>query len=267
MEKGLRYTEAVSSLIRRETLERVDAGLRSLALLERSKRARQLMYLATRGIEVEPIPSFLDETQTAILVSNYPSVSQSMRAVIKVGCRLSGERPRLKAIARPEIITEATASMKVLGVERFVFPVHKDQDGSYRLERRIVKEVLAYLDQPGNLMWMSITGRTRGNGLLEGDLRTGAVLFSLKKEIPLVPMAFVTREKAGRPRVVKVRFGAPIVAPRTLEVGDFERVDYLVDLTKLAMCQVARLLPPGQRGDYENADEKLMEAERRLGVE
>jgi hypothetical protein len=220
-----------------------------------------------RGIDVEPLPASLYEDQATILVSNYPSVSQSLRAVIKVGCRLSTDRPRLKAIARPEIVTEATLPMKVLGVGRFVFPVHKDQAGAYRLQAKLVKEVLVWLHGPGNVLWLSITGRTRGNGLLEGDLRTGAALFSLKRGVPLLPMGLVTKEKKGRPRVIGVRFADPIYPPSPSELDDFGRTDYLIDLTKLAMCQVARLLPSGQRGDFENAEEKLAETQRRLGMD
>jgi hypothetical protein len=63
-----------------------------------------------------------------------------------------------------------------------------------------------------------------------------------------------------------VRFGEPIYPPSASDLDDFERADYLIDLTKLAMCQVARLLPPGQRGDFENAEEKLTETKRRLAV-
>ncbi|NIN67122.1 MAG: hypothetical protein GTO63_20985 [Anaerolineae bacterium] len=267
MEKGLHYSEAVASLLKRQTLERADAGLRSLALLDRSRRVRRLMDLAIRDLRVEPIPVYLSEGNGAILVSNYPSVSQSLRAVIKVGCRLSVERPRIKAIARPEIVTEANPLLKALGIGQFVFPVHKDQAGAYRLERRVVKEVLRYLDQPGNVMWMSITGRTRGNGLLEGDLRTGAVLFSLKKGIPLLPMGFVTKEHRGRSRVTEVRFGEPIHSPELSDLGDFERVDLMIDVSKLAMCEIARLLPPGQRADFEDADERLVDIKSRLGID
>jgi 1-acyl-sn-glycerol-3-phosphate acyltransferase len=186
--------------------------------------------------------------------------------VIKVGCRISTERPRIRAIARPEIISEANTLFKALGVGQFVFPVHKDQAGAYRLEGRLVKDILRWLDGPGNVLWLSITGRTRGNGLLEGDLRTGAALFSLKKGVPLVPMGLVTSEKKGKPRVIGVRFGEPIRPPSASELDDFQRTDYLIDLTKLAMCEVARLLPPGQRGDFEDAEAKLEETNRRLGI-
>jgi hypothetical protein len=266
MERGLRHTEEFAGALKKGTAGRLDATLGSLALLDRSSKVRRLTDRAIRGIEVEPIPAALDETRAALLVSNYPSVFQSLRAVIKVGCRISTERPRLRAIARPEIVTEANSLFKALGVGQFVFPVHKDQAGAYRLEGRLVKDILRWLDGPGNALWLSITGRTRGNGLLEGDLRTGAALFSLKKGVPLVPMGLVTREKKGKPRVVRVRFGEPIRAALGSELDDFQRTDYLIDLTKLAMCEVARLLPAGQRGDFEDAETKLEETNRRLGI-
>ncbi len=267
MEKGLRYAGAIPSLARKATAERVDSALASLALLDRSAKVRRLTDLAMTGIGVEPLPPALYADHATILVSNYPSVSQSLRAVIKVGCRLSPDEPRLKAIARPEIVTQANLPMKVLGVSRFVFPVHKDEAGAYRLQRKLVKEVLVWLDGPGHVLWLSITGRTRGNGLLEGDLRTGAALFALNRRVPLLPMGLVTKERKGRLRVVKVRFGDPIYPPSTSELDDFERADYLIDLTKLAMSQVALLLPSGQRGDFENAGEKLTESRRRLGLD
>ena len=267
MEKGLRYTEALAGILMRGTVGRLDSALGSLALLDRSRKVRRLTDLAIRGIEVAPIPASLDGTRAAILVSNYPSVFQSLRAVIKVGCRISTERPRIRAVARPEIITEANVLFKALGVGQFVFPVHKDQAGAYGLEGRLVEDILRWLDDPGNVLWLSITGRTRGNGLLEGDLRTGAAMLSLKKGVPLVPMGLVTREKKGKLRVVGTRFGEPVCPPSASELDDFQRTDYLIDLTKLAMCEVARLLPPGQRGDFEEAEQKLEETRRRLGIE
>jgi hypothetical protein len=254
----------LASLARREVSGRIDSGLRSIVLLERGKWVRQVVDLAIGGMEVEAIPSCLGEGQGAILVSNYPSVASTLRAVMKVGCRLPGEDLRLKAIARPEVVTGANAALKALGIGKFVFPVQKSEDGAYRMDRPVLRQVLSHLNGRGNVLWLSITGRTRGNGLLEEDLRTGAALFSVKTTIPLVPMGLVTRARRGKPSVVKVRFGEPIQPPGATEMGDFEKSDYLFDLSRLAMCQVARLLPPGQRGDLENADEKLAETERRL---
>jgi hypothetical protein len=258
--------EAISVLVRRHVSAGMDARLDSLVLLERGRGVRKVVDLAIGGMQVERIPACLREGHKAILVSNYPSVPSAMRAVIKVGCRLPGEKIRLKAISRPEVVTQANALLRALGIARFVFPVQKTEDGVYRLDSKVLRGILAHLDGPGSLLWLSITGRTRGNGLLEEDLRTGAALFSLKKGIPLVPMALVTRQEKGKLKIVKVRFGEPIAPLEAGELGDFDRSDCLIDLTKLAMCQVARLLPPGQRGDFENADEKLAEAGRRLGA-
>jgi hypothetical protein len=256
--------EAVSSSVRTGIFQGFDAWLRSLNLLERSRRVRKTVDLTTRGIEIEPIPPHLDEAHRAILVSNYPSVSQTLRAVLKVGCRLPGDDFRLKGIGRPEVVTHATPLLKALGIGNLVFSVRKDEAGVFRLATAVVKEVLSYLDGPGKVLWISITGRTRGNGLLEGDLRTGTALFCERKRVPLVPMALVTKEVKGKPRVVKVRFGEPIDPPQVREMDDFEKSDFLIDFTKLAMCQLAKLLPSGQRGDFEDIDDKLAEAESRL---
>lgn len=266
MENGLRHSEALSSPAKRRILGGLDARLSSLALLGRSARVRRILDLTIRGIEVEPIPSCLDEVHKAILVSNYPSISQTLRAVLKVGCRLPGEEFRLKGIGRSEFVTQANSLLKALGVPNLVFPVHKDEAGAYRLHRNVVKEVLAFLDGPGHVLWMSITGRTRASGLLEGDLRTGAALFCIRKGIPLVPMGLVTKEQKGKLKVVRIKFGEPIDPPQIAGMDDFEKSDFLIDFSKLALCQIAKLLPPGQRGDFENADEKLAETKGRLGM-
>jgi hypothetical protein len=264
VEEGLGYTEAASSLLRGKMMQGFDSALRSLTLLQRSKTVRRMVGVAITGIQVGPIPPYLGEGHRAILVSNYPSVPQTLRAVLKIVCRLPGERSRLKGIGRPEVVTQANPLLKALGIEKLVFQVHKDENGAYRLHGAAVKEVLAYLDGPGHVLWSSMTGRTRGNGLLEGDLRTGAALFSVKKGVPLVPMALVTVGEKAKLRVVRVRFGDPIDPPLLGEIGDFEKADFLVDLSKLALCELAKLLPPGQRGDFENVDEKVAETVRRL---
>jgi hypothetical protein len=266
MGSGTQVTEAVAGIGSEGISQRVDARLRGLDLLERSALVRKLVDLGTRGVRVDPIPPWLSETHSAVLVSNYPSVSQTLRTLIKVGCRFPGPGYRLKGIGRPDVVTQANNVLKGLGVDSLIFQVYKDEAGAYRLHRAIVKEVLAYLDQPGSILWLSVTGRTAGNGLLEGDLRTGAAVFATMKRLPLVPMGLVTKEERGKPRVVKVRFGGPIAPPDVEALGDFERADLLIDLTRLALCRVAELLPPGQRGDFERAEEKLEEIEARLAA-
>jgi len=257
------FVQAASSILRRIP-QRFDAKLCSLRLLDRSRWARKMTDMAIMGIKVEPIPACLGDGKRVILVSNYPSVSQTLRAVMKVGCRLPGQGFRLKGIARKEVVAGANVLLKALGVEQHIFPALKDESGKYALEPESLKRVLAHLDGQGNVLWLSITGKTRGNGLLERDLRTGAALFSLKKKIPMVPMGLVITEKEGKAKIVKVRFGEPINPPEVGKLGEFEMSDLLLDISQLIMCQIAMLLPPGQRGDFENVEDKLREVRSRL---
>ena len=245
------FVQAASSKLGRIP-QSFDAKLRSLRLLDRSRWARKMTDVAIRGIAVESIPACLGDSERVILVSNYPSVSQTLRAAMKVGCRLPGQRFRVKAIARKEVVAGANVLLKALGIDQHVFPALKDQSGKYTLDPETLKKVLAHLDGQGNVLWLSITGNTRGNGLLERDLRTGAALFFLKKKIQIVPMALVIKEKEEKPRIVKVRSGEPINPPDVGRLDEFEMGDFLLDISRLMMCQIAALLPPGQRGDFED---------------
>ncbi len=85
---------------------------------------------------------------------------------------------------------------------------------------------------------------------MERDLRTGAAFFSLKKKIPIVPMGLVTNEKEGKLKVQRIRFGEPINVSEVGSLSEFEKGDFLIDISRLMMCQIAVLLPPGQRGDF-----------------
>ena len=259
------FVQAASSILGRIPL-RVDAWLRSLSLLDRSRLVRKMTDMAIMGIEVAPIPACLGDGKRAILVSNYPSVSQTLKATIKAGCRFPGQGFRAKAISRKEVAARANVLLKALGVDQLIFPAQKDPSGKYTLAPETLKKIMAHLNGRGNVLWLSITGNTRGNGLLERDLRTGAALFSLKKKIPIVPMGLVTKDKEGKPKIVKVRFGEPINLPEVGKLSEFEMGDLLVDISRLAMCQIAALLPPGQRGDFEDVEEKLIEVKERLNL-
>jgi hypothetical protein len=265
MKKVSSFVQELSNVLERIS-QKIDTMLRSWRLLERNKWIRKMTGMAITGIKVESIPPCLGEGQRAILVSNYPSVTQTLRTVMKVGCLLPGDEIRLKAIARKELVTRANALQKALGVDQNIFPAQKNQSGKYTLETETLKKILAHLNGQGNVLWLSITGNTRGNGLLERDLRTGAALFSLKKKIPLVPMALVTKDKEGRPKVVRVRFGEPIDPPKLENLDELEMSDLLVDISRLTMGQIAALLPPGQRGDFEDVSEKLREVKERLDL-
>jgi len=264
--RGVPGLVQAASSVWEKVLQRVDARLYSLRLLDRSRWVRKMTDMAIMGIEVEPIPAYLGDGKSVILVSNYPSVSQTLRAVIKVGCRLPGQELRLKAIARKEVAVGANVLLKALGVDQHIFPALKDQSGKYVLEPDTLKKVLTHLDGQGNVLWLSITGNTRGNGLLERDLRTGAALFSLKKKIPIVPMGLVTTERGGEIRIVSIRFGEPIDPPEVGKLSEFEMGDFWVDISRLIMCQIAALLPPGQRGDFEDVEKKVREAKERLNL-
>lgn len=257
------FARGFTDAIKDQISDGIDSRVRSLDLFQ-YQLARRIIDLNIRGIEVEPIPPHLQEGERAILVSNYPSVTKTTRAVLKVGCRLPGKESRLKAIARGEIITEANLFLKAIGVDALVFPAQKDKSGIYTLESKDRKEILTYLGKPGNVVWLSVTGETRGNGLLEEDLRTGAAMFSLLSRAPVVPMGVITKEKEEKTKVVKIRFGEPINLPKRVRFVDFEIGDLLVDYSRLAMCRIAELLPPGQRGSFENAEERLIEINKRL---
>jgi hypothetical protein len=266
MERGPGAAEALSSPARAGVSVWFDAKLRSMSLLGRSGVVRRLVDVGTTGIEIDPIPECLGESRRALLVSNYPSVYQTLRALIKTGCRFPGDGYRLKGIGRPDVVRNASGLLKALGIDDLIFTVYKDDAGAYRLHKRVTKQVLDYLEGEDSILWMSVTGTTRGNGLLEGDVRSGAALFSVSKGVPLVPMALVTREVKGKLRVVKVRFGQPVQPPPTEGVSDFERTDMLMDFSRVALCGVAALLPPGQRGDFEEVERKRDEAEARLSA-
>jgi 1-acyl-sn-glycerol-3-phosphate acyltransferase len=238
--------------------------LRGLRLLERSRLVRKLVDLAIRGVEVEPAPPHLSAGERAILVTNYPSVTEGLRALLKFGSRLPGDTFRVRAIGRSEVVERANLLFRVLGLDQLIFPARKNHSGRYSLEPGTLKRILAYLEGEGNLLALTITGDTRGNGMLERDVRTGAAFFSVKKRLPLVPVGLVTAERGGKVRVVKVRFGEAIQPPDVGELGELAMSDFLLDYSLLAMCHIAALLPPGQRGDFEDVEERLSEITRRL---
>ena len=263
MRERIQYIGVASSAIKSEISSEFDLWLDSLNLFE-NKRGRGMIDLAIR-IQVEPIPSSLEEGEKAILVSNYPSVTGTTNAVLKVGCRLPGERARLKAIARGEIVTQAGRILSAIGIRELVFPARKDETGAYKLEsKKVFGEILGYLQKPGHVLWLSITGETRNDGLGDGDIKNGAVVFSNRRQAPIVPMGIITKERKGKRKVVAVRFGKSIGPPKTSGLSEFEKSDFFNICSRQIACEIARLLPPGQRGDFEDAEDRLIEIEKRL---
>lgn len=256
------FVGAFSNNIKEQVSRELDSRASSLNLYE-YPWARRIIDLRLREIKVQPMPEGLKEGERAILVSNYPSVKGTTLAVLKVGCRLPGKEARLKAIAREEVIREADLFLKAIGVGNLVFPAKKI-DGAYRLERKIGKDVLNYLKEPGRVLWMSITGNTEGNGLLEEHKRTGAVVFSSTSQVPIIPMGVVTEQKGEKRRVVQVKFGEPIIVPSITGLTELDKDDFKIDCTELVMCKIASLLPYGQRGSFEEAKERLIKIRKRL---
>lgn len=269
MQERIRDIQALSTVIRREVgkgiSDRIDPKLRSLFLIENPQMRKVVDKVVLRRIRIE-VPPFLEEGRSAILVSNYPSVGEATDAVLKVDCCLSGKESRLRAIGREEVAEEAGVLLMALGVDRILIPAQK-VDGVYRLKegKEAYNEVLNHLRTPGSVFWLSITGETRGNGLLEEDLKTGAVMFSLESKVPIVPMGIVTKQG----KVVEVRFGNLVILPKKEDLKrEYERGDFLNDCTRKVMAEIASLLPPGQRGSFDNMDikERLAEIDRRLKI-
>jgi len=257
MQERLRDIQALYTVTRREIGKKIsgkiDPGLRALFLIEDPRARKAVDMLKLRGIEMGPIPPFLEEGRNAVLVSNYPSVGEATDAVLTVACRLPGKESRLRAIGREEVKTKAGVLLMALGVDRILIPAQK-VDGVYRLKggKKAYEEVLNHLGKPGSVFWLSITGETRDNGLREDDLKTGAAIFSLERRVPIVPMGIVTKQG----KVVKVRFGDPIDPPslKISRLSKFERNDYLNDYSRLVMCRITELLPQGQRGSFNDID-------------
>lgn len=255
--------KALSIGIRSEIYDEADRRVRLLNLYEYpwARRAVDVYY---RQIKVEPIPESLAEEKKAVLVSNYFSVGWMTIAVLKAACCFPGKEGRFRAIARKEIKARANLLLKALGVDRMIYSAYKDESGVYKLDKETTRKVLNFLKEPGHILWMSVTGKTEGNGLLEKDIRIGAAYFSSTSQAPLVPMGIKTVEIKGKRRAKEVVFGEPFTVPSTKGLSDVDRSELLMDCTRLAMCRIAELLPPGQRGDFEDVDGKLEEMKARL---
>lgn len=257
MQERFQDIQAFSTVIRREIgrgiSDRIDPRLRSLYLIENSQVRKAVDKVVLRRIRIE-IPPSLEEGRNAILVSNYPSVGGATDAVLKVDCCLPGKESRLRAIGREEVAEEAGALLMALGVDRILIPAQK-VDGVYRLKegKKAYEEVLNHLGKPGSVFWLSITGETRDNGLREEDLKTGAVSFSLESRVSIMPMGIVTRQG----KVVEVKFGDPVILPEKEDLKrEYERGDFWNDCTRKVMLEIATLLPPGQRGSFDDIDIK-----------
>lgn len=258
----------------------IDARLRSRYLFQ-YERVRKLVDFHTRGIAAGPMPELLmNEQGRGIIVSNYPSdldpsilalprhepeVGETVRAVLKVGCRLPGKKPRLRAIGRDTVVTDAGFLFKAIGADQIIYQAEKDSGGIYRLKgTNAFAEIIRYLKEPGHVLWSSSTGNPRGNGLVDEDLRTGPVGLALAAQVPVVPMGIVTEQRGGEWKAVEIRFGEPVSFSMPPGLGRFERDDFRTDCLRVIMCHIAENLSEGHRGSFENPEEKLETALTRL---
>jgi hypothetical protein len=282
-------SERLKGLIKRERVSlEIDRKLHSLNLLNERPWARKLVDWGIRGIKVEPIPELIRQGESAVLVSNYAStldlltyeyprgeptldeLKPGVRALLKVASHLPPE-VQFRAIGREEVITGAGLFLRALGIDKIIFPATKS-GGIHRLARREdYTRIPTYVARPGHILWTSITGEPRGNGLLERDLRIGWLKLVLKargfaSEAPvwIIPMGNITEAKGGVRKATEIRFSEPLsfAAPSDL----VEPEDYLLDCVRLVACHIASLLPKdgGQRGDYEDAERIIEEMQDRV---
>ena len=220
---------------------------------------RKVISEMIRGIEVGEIPDSLSEA--AVLTSNYPGVGETLRAIMKIGCELPGQELRLLAIARKEVVINKNP---VLGgfLREAVLPAEKDGTGKYSLGLEYTIRALKHLNKNG-VLWLSPTGNTGGNGLRVEDLRYGVVTFAQKAKVPIVPVGLITDDQR---KIRQVKFGEAIVLAPLDKVSLFDRDRYLHLSSILVLAKIAALLPPGQRGDFEDTQAIINQTEGELAI-
>ena len=230
-----------------EVYSRVNTGIFNLvSSLELTEKplVRKALGKIIRGIEIENIPDTL--SKATILVSNYPGIQETLKAVMKVGFKLPDELS-LVAIARREIVTETPPALGGL-LYRRVLPADKNEAGRYSLNIKNTARALRHLKE-GGVLWLSPTGSVEANGLRVKNLRHGAVIFAQKANVPILPMGLITNQDG---KVERVKFGEPITLPPEDQVSLFDRDVHLDHFSLLVLAEIAKLLPPGQRGDFED---------------
>lgn len=218
-----------------------------------------------KGVEVAALPDYLNnESSCAILASNYPEDRwHVLKVVMKVASRLPGKKARIRAIGGKDMVENATWDLRALGVTHLIYPAIKTSKGKYTLEDEVKAQLESQLKLPGIVLWQSITGKTEGNGLLTKDIQPGAASWSATYQIPIFPMAIIPGNGRGNDRTTQVEFGSLIEPPDTEGLtSTSSKYELLIGHTLTVMYHIAKLLPPGQRGDFED----LNEWERRLNL-
>jgi len=127
-----------------------------------------------------------------------------------------------------------------------VFPVQRGKNDQGAIETAVV------LARMGNLIAMFPEGtRSRTDQLMRG--KTGAARIALAAGVPVIPVAVanataIVKRRTFWPPVVTVRFGPPVYWARNGDEATTVRF-----YTDTVMTEIARLLPPGQRGVYGEA--------------
>ncbi len=136
-----------------------------------------------------------------------------------------------------------TATLRAGGV----FPVERGKNDQVAIETAVE------LVRTGHLIAMFPEGtRSRTNSLMRG--KTGAARIALAADRPIVPVAVananaVFRRRTFWPPVVTVTFGRPVYWARNGDEATTARL-----YTDTVMAEIARLLPPEQRGMYGEAN-------------
>lgn len=212
-----------------------------------------------KGIDVDPLPDYLlDPNSRAILTSNYPADRLNVvAAVLKVASRLPGEKARIRAIAGKDILERTGSDLRALGIKKLIYPAVKDaRKDRYTLADDVRTALESELQKPGTILWQSITGKTEGNGLQISQIQPGIASWSTQFHLPITPMALITENRNDKEEITHVKFGPPIEPPDmsglTSTTAQFE---LLTGHTINVMFEIAKLLPPGQRGDFEDVSE------------
>lgn len=133
-----------------------------------------------------------------------------------------------------------------------VFPVQRGKGDSGAIETAVE------LAKEGNLIAMFPEGTRSKNGTLMRG-KTGAARIALAAGVPIVPAivlnsAIVLKRKGWQRPLVIVRFGKPIPWHGDTFAGD-EESEAARAYTDVVMGEIARMLPPGLRGEYSEVAE------------
>lgn len=214
--------------------------------------------MGIRDIKVGNIPQDVrnylrDINARAIMVSNYPYDRKNVvRATIKIASHILGSK-EFRAIAGQDILEKPPVILEKLGFRKMIFPAIKSESGTHYLDDDVKAAVNAHLDKKNTVLWQSATGRTRWNGLGEEDVQIGAAIASAIHQVPIIPLGYITKKNHGKEKIIITTAGSLIEPPvLTQPMTRRQRTDELIGHSLYVMFKIAELLPPGQRGGFED---------------